>query len=87
MRIRAQQGHSQRIAARIDDNALLKRLSTPPPVCVHGTYLRNLEAIRAQGLRLLPFILPPFSRADTMIKIRVLGPSRNMSETLFWPPW
>jgi RNA:NAD 2'-phosphotransferase (TPT1/KptA family) len=51
MRIRAQQGHSRRVAAHIDEDALLERLTAPPPVCVHGTYLRHLDSIRSQGLR------------------------------------
>ncbi|MFK4146164.1 RNA 2'-phosphotransferase [Streptomyces sp. NPDC004065] len=43
-RIRASQGHSVRV-----DLALAP--ATPPPYLYHGTVARNLEAIRAEGLR------------------------------------
>jgi len=46
--IRANQGHSEATAAVLDDEAMLERVTdaSTAPVCVHGTYRANWEAIR-----------------------------------------
>lgn len=48
--IRASQGHS---IANIDDEKLLRKVQTAAefPLVVHGTYLRNWESIKSNGLR------------------------------------
>jgi len=43
LRIRAQQGHSQKVAQLVTDDNLLSPLTSAPEVCVHGTYLRAWE--------------------------------------------
>merc|ERR1719253_925807 len=49
--IRAVQGHSLKV---VDDAALLRRLNASdgdlPASCVHGTYRRHFESIKAKGL-------------------------------------
>lgn len=47
--IRANQGHSMKL---IDSEGLLKPILSAEevPVCVHGTYLKNLESIKKNGL-------------------------------------
>jgi 2'-phosphotransferase len=51
-RIRAVQGHS---IGGLDDEEALERLTEThpelPTQCVHGTYLRHVDAIRANGLK------------------------------------
>mmetsp|Transcript_32534 Transcript_32534/g.50644 ORF Transcript_32534/g.50644 Transcript_32534/m.50644 type:complete len:141 (+) Transcript_32534:521-943(+) len=50
LRIRAQQGHSQKVAQLVTDDNLLSPLTSAPEVCVHGTYLRAWERIKPEGL-------------------------------------
>eukprot|EP00288_Rhodomonas_lens_P015594 CAMPEP_0177713800 /NCGR_PEP_ID=MMETSP0484_2-20121128/13129_1 /TAXON_ID=354590 /ORGANISM="Rhodomonas lens, Strain RHODO" /LENGTH=265 /DNA_ID=CAMNT_0019225707 /DNA_START=33 /DNA_END=830 /DNA_ORIENTATION=- len=49
-RVRARQGHSQEVGSFVDTAALMTQITEAPPVCVHGTYLRFWDAIKATGL-------------------------------------
>ena len=51
--IRASQGHSRDVAAKIDQHKLLTelQLEQAPAVCIHGTYSRVWPQIQAEGLK------------------------------------
>jgi len=50
VRIRANQGHSHKVAEKIENDALLKKVTTPFPICFHGTYRKFAEKIKKTGL-------------------------------------
>lgn len=48
--IRANQGHSKNVGAKISDNKLLEKITTPLPLCIHGTTRKAYEIIKTSGL-------------------------------------
>ncbi|EKX36764.1 hypothetical protein GUITHDRAFT_145506 [Guillardia theta CCMP2712] len=51
LRVRAQQGHGQLVAAHVKQENLLEAMREPPQVCIHGTYLKHWDLIRQDGLK------------------------------------
>jgi len=48
--IRANQGHSDKMASVVQADKLLKKLDKPMPVCVHGTTAKAWKLIKKEGL-------------------------------------
>ena len=51
--IRANQGHSGEVGAKMEDSLLLEKISTPLEGCFHGTYQKHEEAIKKEGLKVM----------------------------------
>lgn len=51
--IRASQGHSKDMENIIDDNKLLKKITTPLPICIHGTNKKAWTTIQKDGLKVM----------------------------------
>jgi 2'-phosphotransferase len=49
--VRANQGHSKDVGAELDDEKVLKKITEPLPVCVHGTYADVIKQIQKDGLK------------------------------------
>lgn len=49
--IGANQGHSKDIGSKIDNNQLMKIITKPLDLCVHGTNLNVIEEIKKTGLK------------------------------------
>ena len=66
--IRANQGHSQEVAAKIDQDELLTKLTKPLELIVHGTTFHAYKAIKESGLKKMDRSHIHFSITDEIIE-------------------
>lgn len=48
--IRANQGHCDEIGKMLNDNTMMEQITTPLPICVHGTTKKAINQIKQTGL-------------------------------------
>lgn len=51
--IGANQGHSKEIGDKINSEKLMKKITTPLDLCVHGTYTNVIDEIKKSGLKIM----------------------------------
>ncbi|XP_013615188.1 PREDICTED: tRNA 2'-phosphotransferase 1-like [Brassica oleracea var. oleracea] len=80
--IRANQGHS---ITTVESDKLLKPILSPEeaPVCVHGTYKKNLESILASGLKHMNRLHVHFSRGLPTDGEVISGMRRDVNVLIF----
>ncbi|XP_010548022.1 PREDICTED: tRNA 2'-phosphotransferase 1 [Tarenaya hassleriana] len=80
--IRANQGHS---ITTVESEKLLKPILSPEeaPVCVHGTYRKNLESILAHGLKRMNRLHVHFSRGLPTDGEVISGMRRDVNVLIF----
>ncbi|KAF8049085.1 hypothetical protein N665_2298s0006 [Sinapis alba] len=80
--IRANQGHS---ITTVESEKLLKPIMSPEeaPVCVHGTYMKNLESILASGLKRMNRLHVHFSCGLPTDGEVISGIRRNVNVLIF----
>ncbi|XP_019101343.1 PREDICTED: tRNA 2'-phosphotransferase 1-like [Camelina sativa] len=80
--IRANQGHS---ITTVESEKLLKPILSPEeaPVCVHGTYKKNLESILASGLKRMNRLHVHFSCGLPTDGEVISGMRRNVNVLIF----
>ncbi|KAJ4892365.1 Tpt1 / KptA family protein [Raphanus sativus] len=80
--IRANQGHS---ITTVESEKLLKPILSPEeaPVCVHGTYKKNLESILASGLKRMDRLHVHFSCGLPTDGEVISGMRRNVNVLIF----
>ncbi|CAH2057885.1 unnamed protein product [Thlaspi arvense] len=80
--IRANQGHS---ITTVESEKLLKPILSPEeaPVCVHGTYMKNLESILASGLKRMNRLHVHFSCGLPTDGEVISGMRRNVNVLIF----